>query len=65
MERKVYNQIGLSRLLDIRVIKDDVETLYEGMVEEAPEDIKLLKYSKIQTTDSSLPYGFKVFHEGL
>ena len=24
---------------------------YEGMVEEAPEDIKLLKYSKIQTTD--------------
>lgn len=51
MERKVYNEIGLSRLLDIRVIKDDVETLYEGMVEDAPEDIKLLKYSKIQTTD--------------
>ena len=47
---KVYNQIGLSRLLNIRVIKDDVETLYEGMVEEAPEDIKNLKYSKIQTT---------------
>lgn len=51
MERKVYNEIGLCRLLDIRVIKDDVETLYEGMVEDAPEDIKLLKYSKIQTTD--------------
>ena len=51
MERKVYNEIGLSRLLDIRVIKDDVETLYEGMVEDATEDIKLLKYSKIQTTD--------------
>ena len=51
MERKVYNEIGLSRLLNIRVIKDDVETLYEGMVEDAPEDIKLLKYSKIQTTD--------------
>ena len=51
MERKVYNQIGLSRLLDIRVIKDDTETLYEGMVEAAPDDIKQLKYSKIQTTD--------------
>ena len=51
MERKVYNQIGLSRLLDIRVIKDDTETLFEGMVEEAPDDIKQLKYSKIQTTD--------------
>ena len=51
MERKVYNEIALSRLLDIRVIKDDIETLYEGMVEDAPKDIKLLKYSKIQTTD--------------
>lgn len=48
---KVYNEIGLSRLLNIRVIKDDTETLYEGMVEDAPEEIKQLKYSKIQTTD--------------
>ena len=51
MEKKVYNQIGLGRLLNIRVIKDDTKTLYEGMVEEAPDDIKQLKYSKIQTTD--------------
>ena len=51
MERKVYNEIGLSRLLDIRVIKDDTETLYEGMVENAPDNIKQLKYSRIQTTD--------------
>ena len=51
MERKIYNEIGLSRLLDIRVIKDDTETLYEGMVEDAPDEIKQLKYSKIQTTD--------------
>lgn len=51
MERKVYNEIGLSRLLNIRVIKDDTETLYEGMVEDAPEEIKQLKYSKIQNTD--------------
>lgn len=40
MERKVYNEIGLSRLLDIRVIKDDSEILYEGMVENATDEIK-------------------------
>ena len=40
MERKVYNEIGLSRLLDIRVIKDDLENLYEGMVENATAEIK-------------------------
>lgn len=51
MSKKVYNEIGLSRLLNIRVIKDDTETLYEGMVEDAPVEIKQLKYSKIQTTD--------------
>ena len=47
MEKKVYNQIGLGRLLDIRVIKDDTETLYEGMVENAPDEVKQSKYSKI------------------
>ena len=62
MERKVYNEIGLSRLLDIRVIKDDAETLYEGMVEDAPEDIKLLKYSKIQTTDKVNFYVYSEFN---
>ena len=51
MDRNVYMEIGTSRLLDIRVIKNDNEILYEGMVEDAPEDIKQLKYSKIQTTD--------------
>ena len=51
MEKKVYNQIGLGRLLNIRVIKNDSETLYEGMVEDAPEEIKKLRYSKIETTD--------------
>lgn len=48
---KIYNEIGLSRLLNIRVIKDNTEVLYEGMVEDAPIEIKQLKYTKIQTTD--------------
>lgn len=60
MEKKVYNPIGLSRLLDIRVIKDDTETLYEGMVENAPDEIKQLKYSSIKTTDK---FNFYVYSE--
>ena len=62
MEKKVYNQIGLGRLLNIRVIKDDTETLYEGMVEEAPDDIKQLKYSRIQTTDKVNFYVYSEFN---
>ena len=62
MEKKVYNQIGLGRLLDIRVIKDDTETLYEGMVENAPEEIKKLKYSKIETTDKMNFYVYSEFN---
>ena len=64
MERKVYNEIGLSRLLDIRVIKDDTETLYEGMVEDAPDEIKQLKYSKIQTTDKVNFYVYTDMNKG-
>lgn len=62
MEKKVYNEIGLSRLLDIRVIKDDIETLYEGMVENAPDEVKQLKYSKIQTTDKVNFYVYSEFN---
>ena len=63
MEKKVYNQIGLGRLLDIRVIRDDTETLYEGMVENAPDEVKQLKYSKIQTTDKVNFYVYSEFNE--
>lgn len=45
---KVYDNIGSLRLLNIKVIMDDKDTIYEGMVEDAPEDIKKLKYSKIE-----------------
>ena len=62
MEKKVYNQIGLGRLLNIRVIKDDTETLYEGMVDEAPDDIKQLKYSRIQATDKVNFYVYSEFN---
>lgn len=45
---KVYDNIGSLRLLNIKVIMNDNETIYEGMVEDTPEDIKKLKYSKIE-----------------
>lgn len=47
-ERKLYMKIGDQRLLNIKVILDDnPEPIFEGMVEDAPEEIKQYKYSKI------------------
>lgn len=40
-------QFGDSRLLSIKVILDNEKDIYEGRVEDAPEEIKKLKYSKI------------------
>ena len=37
---KLYDNIGSLRLMNIKVIKDNKDTLYEGMVENAPDDIK-------------------------
>ena len=45
---KVYDNIGSLRLLNIKVIMNDKDTIYEGMVEDDPEDVKKLKYSKIE-----------------
>lgn len=45
-QRQVYCEIGAGRLLDIVVLVDG-KNVYEGMIEDAPEDIKKLKYSKI------------------
>lgn len=50
-ERKAYLTIGSVRALDIRVIFENTEILYEGAVEEAPEKIKKLRYSKVENSD--------------
>ena len=34
--------------MNIKVIKDNKDILYEGMVENAPDDIKKLRYAKIE-----------------
>ena len=43
-----YLNIGGLRLLDIKVVKDN-EVLYEGMVENAPDEIKAMKYKAIES----------------
>lgn len=44
---KVYLKIGAARLLQIEVILDENETIYTGWVEDAPEEIKNMWYSKV------------------
>ena len=48
---KTYGSISSMRLLDIRVIINDTETIYDGMTEDLPSHIKEMKYSKIEMTD--------------
>ncbi len=56
-KRKVYMSIGSGRLLNIRAILDDNPTpIYEGMVEDAPEEIKDLKYSKVNVASQITYY---------
>ena len=50
-ERKAYLTIGSVIALDIRVIFEDTEILYEGAVEKAPAEIKNLRYSKVENSD--------------
>lgn len=46
-KRRNYMPIGSGRLLNIKVIVDGNE-VYEGKIEDAPEEIKRLKYYKIE-----------------
>lgn len=56
-KRKVYVSIGSGRLLNIRVVLDDNPTpIYEGMVEDALEEIKDLKYSKVNVASQITYY---------
>ena len=56
-KRKVYVSIGSGRLLNIRVVLDDNPTpIYEGMVEDAPKEIKDLKYSKVNVASQITYY---------
>lgn len=53
--KRVYSPIGAGRLLNIRVILDG-NIVYEGMVEDAPKEIKDLKYSEVKIEDKFVYY---------
>lgn len=57
---RTYLPIGCGRLLNIKVILDNTKVLYEGMIEDAPDNIKNLKYSKI---DGGNPMIYYVYSE--
>lgn len=58
-KRRTYMQIGGGRLLDIQVYLDD-NVIYEGVIENAPEEIKKLKYSDIKMENKLI---YKVYSE--
>ena len=58
-KRRTYMQIGGSRLLDIQVYLDD-NIIYDGAIENAPKEIKKLKYSDIKMENKLI---YKVYSE--
>ena len=46
---RVYGTIGSFRLVNIKVVVDENNVLYEGAVDNAPGEIRNLKYSKVKT----------------
>lgn len=58
-KKRIYMQIGGSRLLDVQVYLDN-NMVYDGVVENAPDEIKKLKYSEIQMSNKLI---YKVYSE--
>lgn len=56
-EKRIYMPIGAGRLIDIIVYLDD-EKVYEGMIEEAPDEIKKLKYSDVKMGNQLTYYAY-------
>ncbi len=56
---KNYGAIGSFRLLNIKVIWEDNDVLYQGMIEDAPEQIKRLNYAKIDMGDPITLYTYR------
>lgn len=57
-KKDVYYPIGAGRLLNIIVIVDGKEE-YKGKVEDAPENIRNLKYSNIELCGTTTIYYVK------
>lgn len=46
---EIDRKISMFRLVDVKVINDNNEVLYEGPVDNAPKDIKDLSYKKLES----------------
>ena len=51
---KYNDNIGSLRLLNVRVYLNDNEVIYEGMIEDALDEIKKYVYSKIMIDDEGI-----------
>lgn len=56
MERKVYQTIGSTRKLFIRVFDENERELYIGQVDEAPNDIRDKYYYKVEMTNHPMTF---------
>lgn len=63
MDRKIYGPIALARHLDIIVILDENEKIYEGNVDDDPEEIRKLKYSKVEMEKPIKYYAYSEFNK--
>jgi len=61
-ELRNYGKIGMGRLLDIKVIVEDETVVYEGKIDNAPQSIKDLNYSKIEGNNPMVYYVYNQFN---
>ena len=52
---KKYGSVGSMRLMDIRVIYNE-QVVFEGKVEDCPDNIRQLQYSKIKVGEPTELY---------
>ena len=53
---KKYEKIGLAKMINIKVIQNDQDVIYEGPVEDAPEEVKNMYYYKITLASKVTTY---------
>ncbi len=53
---KKYEKIGLARMVNIKVIQNDKDVIYEGAAEDAPDEIKNMYYYKITLASKETTY---------
>jgi hypothetical protein len=52
-----YLTIGVCRLLNAKIVKEETnEVLYEGIIDNAPEELKAMQYKKIDAGNQNIFY---------